>query len=381
MVTKKKGRVIKKKGRVINPQVAALAKANLVGLLKAVKIGFELETQKYEGKTKQQLDDIVINRGDKKSPIYVVDDEKVKALKVARGMEKLDKHGIAYLAEIYDSIRKFNRVIPNSDLLKTKDINSVLTAFGYDPSKFAAKLTAHNAVTDDELKKASKEIFYPQFPGVVSAADGTVTGFEFRSEGNGVTAQEFRKLTKAVFNGAHKIDTGCSFHIHLSLDGIKHRYGKNFQAFATDYILRHWSFLPESVQRRISNYDYYRPRISTDKYTAVAYHQRYYTWEFRIFGNVQNAKEASICLIMALRAMQYAYQSIIARKVAPTNEQLTYFAQGLQLEVSNYFEQRGTYKSTKTQHSFAYYAKQYMQSYLGAMTPAQVEDNNQLANG
>lgn len=145
--------------------------------------------------------------------------------------------------------------------------------------------------------------------------DGSVKGFEFRTKG-AKTMAEFKEAAKEVFKLKHEIDEKCSFHIHISVEGITHNYGGDLQLLLMEGILRQAAKLPASVLNRwregFNNYDdighFFRWEVDNDKYIAVSKHNRYNTWEFRCFGNVQNYKDAMKCLNIAVNAMRYAYK-------------------------------------------------------------------------
>lgn len=150
--------------------------------------------------------------------------------------------------------------------------------------------------------------------------DGSVDGFEFRTDGP-KTIAEFKAAAKEVFKLSHDINEKCSFHIHLSVDEVDHNYGSNLQLLLMEGVLRQADKVPSTVMSRwrrgfraVSRVDYsdignyFKWSVSTDKYIAVSKHSDLNTWEFRCFGNVQNAKEASACLKIAINAVKYAYE-------------------------------------------------------------------------
>lgn len=146
--------------------------------------------------------------------------------------------------------------------------------------------------------------------GIIAKADNSVKGPEFVVAGNGTTAPKFIKLLKSLFDRFDlEIDEGCSFHIHLSVPGINHAYGPMLQCHMMEYLLLNVDRVPEDVQNRWgSETDYFKPLIQADKYSFVHFHENCRTWEFRCFGNVQNAKDGRRCLKLAVEALQYAYK-------------------------------------------------------------------------
>jgi hypothetical protein len=140
--------------------------------------------------------------------------------------------------------------------------------------------------------------------------DGSVKGCEFRTYG-ACTVNQFCKAADSLFNIPMDIDEECSFHIHLSIDGVNHSYGRSFQQCMLSYLADHYNELPRSVKERLENEDWVDQYFAIDtgdaKYKAVAY--RGQTWEFRLFGNVQNARDAKKCLLLAIRAIRHAYRA------------------------------------------------------------------------
>lgn len=146
--------------------------------------------------------------------------------------------------------------------------------------------------------------------------DGSVDGFEFRTKG-ALTYPRFMKAAEGIFKLDHTIDDGCSFHIHLGVKGVKHSYGARLQMAMVEYLVENIGQVPASVRDRwagIKDNQYICKLISPEsepeaKYCFVAKHPQG-TWEFRCFGNVTNAKDARICLDLAIAAMVFAYQVV-----------------------------------------------------------------------
>lgn len=136
--------------------------------------------------------------------------------------------------------------------------------------------------------------------------EGTVDGFEFRTVG-GLSINKAVSTAKELFELDHEVDEGCSFHIHVK-DNIEteHPYDARAQARMMNYLLQHVAEWPETVQKRmISEYGdrWARWHLQAGKGAAVSHRDYVRTWEFRFFGNVQNALEAEQCLLLARRAM------------------------------------------------------------------------------
>ena len=140
--------------------------------------------------------------------------------------------------------------------------------------------------------------------------DGSVRGGEIRTVG-ALTPQQFLSAATNLLNANHfEVDTGCSFHIHLSVPGVKHSYGASLQAEMTAYLLENMRRLPACVRKRLkseSGKRYAKLHLSKDKFTAVHFHAQG-SWEFRLFGNIDSAVDARRCLLLAIEAIRHAYQ-------------------------------------------------------------------------
>lgn len=141
--------------------------------------------------------------------------------------------------------------------------------------------------------------------------DPSVGGYEFRTIG-GLSAVDFLKSSKSIFSLVEKhsldIDRKCSFHIHISVPGIRHTYGKNFQRSLMHGVLK--QELPECILSRLSSdaRRFCQTRISEEKFSFVHFHKELGTWEFRCFGNVSDHVTATKCLVIAVKALQFAYR-------------------------------------------------------------------------
>lgn len=144
-----------------------------------------------------------------------------------------------------------------------------------------------------------------------AGTDGSVAGFEFRTVG-GLKYFECLYQAQGLFRQNHTVDEKCSFHVHISLPGVRHRYGKKFQASLIEYVCSQWDRFPVGLKSRLKkivDMTYFKKLITngTDKYAFVRFHPEYGTWEFRCFGNIQNATEAKTCLDIAVEALRHAY--------------------------------------------------------------------------
>jgi len=139
-------------------------------------------------------------------------------------------------------------------------------------------------------------------------ADTSVKGFEFRTIG-GLSTKKFMLAAASVFSLDHKIDPRCSFHIHLGLPDIEFGYSEKVQAAMIEYLTSHIKDMPRTVRtrlKRIRKLKWFQGLISQEKYSFINFHDQG-TWEFRCFGNVKSAKDAEICLRLAIKALQYGY--------------------------------------------------------------------------
>jgi hypothetical protein len=161
-----------------------------------------------------------------------------------------------------------------------------------------------------EYTKPAKETVKQKMPKSVEVVeDGSVNGFEMRTIGPRSVA-EFRAEVAEVFAVEHAVDYKCSFHIHVALTDVIHKYGANMQMALIDYILQHMDEVPAPVKERWAQRDwrtrYFNAILSAEKYTFVNKHGQG-TWEFRCFGNINTVEHAEACLKLAVRAMQHAY--------------------------------------------------------------------------
>jgi hypothetical protein len=136
--------------------------------------------------------------------------------------------------------------------------------------------------------------------------DSSVFGGEFRTVG-GLKVSEFIDAMSFLEKLDLEVDERCSFHIHLSVPGVKHVYGKELQLRMMEYLVDNYKRWPACVKKRLDNTKFYKLQVSTDKYSMIHKHSQG-TWEFRIFGGVTNKFEAYQCLKLACQALQYAYR-------------------------------------------------------------------------
>lgn len=151
--------------------------------------------------------------------------------------------------------------------------------------------------------------------GMDWVVDGSVDGVEIRTKG-APTAAAFLRSAKYVFKLVQQkiitVDSHCSFHIHISFPGVKHKYTSRFQRLLIEGLLKQAHTLPDSVLERWANSNwreqYFQLNLSDDKYTFINFHDSLETWEFRCFGNVSTFHEAVACLKAAILAFKFAYR-------------------------------------------------------------------------
>lgn len=142
-------------------------------------------------------------------------------------------------------------------------------------------------------------------------SDASVGGFEIRTEG-GLTPAEFQTAADSVFKLSHEIDVACSFHVHVKVAGIDHKYGERMQQALTEFLIERTGDVPASVLERwrtIRQRTHIQPGVRTEKHSFVFAHPQG-TWEFRCFGNVLNAADGVKCLELSVLAMQHAYRVV-----------------------------------------------------------------------
>lgn len=156
----------------------------------------------------------------------------------------------------------------------------------------------------------------PELPSDVEhGSDASVPdGGEIRTI-NGHSLIYCMDLTSEIVNRNElEITAGCSYHIHVKVDGVKHSYGEALQAEMTAYLLDNWKRIPLAVRRRLLSgaSRYCEPRVSREKFTAVNFHaereDKPATWEFRLWGNVNNETDALTCLRLTAEAVHWAYK-------------------------------------------------------------------------
>ena len=313
----------------VNPKIKQFAFDSLLEAKQAIRCGFELETQETEGYTESDCEDDGICE-------YRLDDL------VDSDMEDVD------VKDLIDNHGDDDSFFYNLDDIQFREVSKVLFDTEYPSLNACAKFDTideeyiFNAERDsqrdyilenwseyNEGSNGDPEDLISAPRGMIIELDQSVSGFELRTDGP-KKYSEFIRCANDVFKMSHEIDVSCSFHIHLSIPGIRPLSGGHMVKRLTQYIIDHQSELPESVLERFRQVGksagrFFRPKVGSEgKSTAINCHSQG-TWEFRCFGNVTNAADAKKCLDIAIRALHWAYR--VRFKLEPfdslpvTNEQ------------------------------------------------------------
>lgn len=326
----------------IKEKKKAFASLPIMAAMKAIKCGFELETQRVDGNTYDQCVE------DNDDCDREIDYERVGEVISQEVSDILSERAIRYYRRfLFNSNQYFAR--PFYPLMKAAlasniwhdsmpvgavsslniksrlyiylredntSLENLITLLDFERDEIIETLEEyiHDSFdySDYYLEPESNDKFYLDgIPdGIEAKYDSSVSGPEFIVEGNGTSVSNAIKLLKQLFDTfTFKIDMDCSFHVHVSIPGIQHAYGANLQTHMYEYLLKNVKRVPKSVRKRWEeNTRYFQPNIQEDKYSFVHFHSRYRTWEFRCFGNVQNVKDGARCIRLAVEALQYAYK-------------------------------------------------------------------------
>lgn len=142
--------------------------------------------------------------------------------------------------------------------------------------------------------------------------DGSVPGFEFRTLG-GLDVPRFETASRKLFEAlTHEVNSRCSFHVHVAIKGVKHKWSERLQQAMTEYVLSQMERVPSGVKSRWQAIgdnnigQFFQPGVVDQKYAFVHQHKKYNTWEFRCFGNISSHADAMACLNIAMEAIQHA---------------------------------------------------------------------------
>ena len=154
-------------------------------------------------------------------------------------------------------------------------------------------------------------------PGLEAKYDGTVGGAEITTIGANTFDACVGYINQFALTESWEADEECSFHIHVSLPGIRPSYGAGMQRELMAYVLYRVHKQPERYQFLRDRWlhetedeeqrEFFRLEECDDRYTFVAH--RGNTWEFRCFGNVNCVGDAMKCLQLAVDAMHHVYKT------------------------------------------------------------------------
>lgn len=155
-----------------------------------------------------------------------------------------------------------------------------------------------------------EEDAFPRIEGLATVEDCSVDGFEFRTT-RGETYDRCDALLTELFKRDHSIDRGCSFHVHFSLPGVRHRWGADTQRRLIGAVLMLLDKVPLSVLKRwdySTNWFYLKVEAGKGPFVSSRSEVgRNGTWEFRCWGNTQDKATAMTCLDLTLEAAAVAY--------------------------------------------------------------------------
>jgi hypothetical protein len=289
-----------------------------IELLRLFRAGFEFEFHELNGVSRDDLGGIDFE-ADVDSDLLL--DRSIEALSEASDVEILDSLSSSNNLSRFlkDLVAKSNLYLSDIKSIAEKSRRVCKEAQAIDDCIEEAMANWRSDWENHELEN-NPEDYYPRkdesydIPSLDGlslevGSDSSVRGGEIRTEG-GLTIGEFYKCAKAVFHSENewRVDSGCSFHIHLSVPSVKHAYGESLQASMIEYLLNNVKRLPISVRKRLNSsaIKWCKPQISQEKYSMIHFHSQG-TWEFRLFGNIADVREAMACLLLACEAMQYAY--------------------------------------------------------------------------
>lgn len=152
-------------------------------------------------------------------------------------------------------------------------------------------------------------------PKLTYCSDASVQGPEIKPS-EPVSVAEAGVMVDALFNNDITVDTGCSFHVHVSLKNDQGaRYQRALQLYMIEYVLSNLDQIPETCRARWMNQHtmarYFSIKPTAEKYAFVAFRDHLRTWEFRCFGNITNAEDAKLCIKLAANAYHYATRRLI----------------------------------------------------------------------
>lgn len=271
----------------MNKTIQEFMNANAMTRRLMIRAGFELETQKTEFDSDDNIDHDAASEAISEQAGNLFDEIPNDVLDC---LPNVLQENIRQA--IYDSV---SDSFDYSDY-ETKDIDAIQS----DINRAIRKEWLNHYDKTNDVR-----------PSLNVGTDNSVDGVEIRTI-DGLTYRQFYAAAKAAFSLDHDIDTACSFHIHLSIPNVKHSFGDRFQLALVEYLIENVDRLPANVQerfRKAPSNEYINGLLSSKKKYSFVHAHEQGTWEFRCFGNVQNTSEAMTCLNIAIEAMNYAYQA------------------------------------------------------------------------
>jgi len=146
--------------------------------------------------------------------------------------------------------------------------------------------------------------------------DGSVDGpeFQFPCECGAPPNAVKTALDRFLKTYSIVVDRECSFHIHISSEGMRVGGGAIYTQFLMlKFLSDNAERFPRCVMERVvkgmgveATSEYYDFQLREgEKHLFVA--DRIHTWEFRCFGNVKTMKDANICIDLAIDAFLWAH--------------------------------------------------------------------------
>lgn len=302
----------------MNPRIKEFASAGLIEALRMIKCGFELETQRYRGQTSNEYDDDTL-AGMAWQEALAMAERSVDVTSIYNlYKDRYPEQFKAWINVIKKAGFKGNPYVERDATIREYLSNGCTS--GHPWSMFLSLDNLKRGKIMDLADTYFEECYdtilennspsWPKIKNVEFGNDQSVAGPEIRTIG-GLSVGAFMKALNAVTCEELEVDEGCSFHIHLSIPGVKHSYGQNLQAAIMDYFLSNINRLPECVRMRLASdaVRFFEFNLSQEKFRFVHWHAQG-TIEFRLFGNVDNYKDGMKCLLEAVRALQHAYKVV-----------------------------------------------------------------------
>lgn len=345
----------------MHPNIEKVARAESVAdVAELFRCGFELETQETEGYTANdetessgEIDYDRLHREARSNVTYSLG-------QIRNACEYLDQYAEDYQDDMQRLLARFSltgepprryrsgerlwrwifmlyrrslaTANGNASILTRYERSTALAAFWRDFPELRELILEQATQTESERLEEDNSSDYEERgqsaldhlrdncpDGLEVDTDGSVEGFEFRTEGPRTIA-EFQAAARAVFRMSHDIDTKCSFHVHLSVVGVNHSYGAKLQNAMMAYLARNVHRVPSTVLERWANEDqveqYFKVHLANPKYSFIHWHSQG-SIEFRCFGNVQNAADGMTCLTLAMECLQFAYRCKLGLEAWP----------------------------------------------------------------